>query len=125
MLLLLGAIVLLVSTTMIVRSATDAPPQRFCTLGSAIAMRGVNIEGRIFAIAHASEEAELRRGCSHYAGPVILPNCDAWEDSPTGQPRRIGKVGPFYSDGTCDGSGGGTHLDTAPPLVANPKAMPG
>ena len=108
---------------MIVRRATDSPPQRFCTLGAAISMSVVNIEGRTFSMAHAGEEAELLRGCSHYTGPIILPNCNAWEED--GVPRRIGKVGPFYTDGTCDGSGGGTRLDTAPPIVANPNAKPG
>ena len=122
-LVLLGALGLLVSTTMIVRRADDPAPVKFCQAYGIIGSTQVEIDGERFTLGIASQEAELLRGCSHYGGSVILPNCDVWDNPRTGPPtRRSSKVGPFYSDGTCNGSGGGTHLDTAPPIVENPNA---
>jgi hypothetical protein len=52
---------------------------------------------------------------------VILPNCDAWKVEAPERPHLIGKVGPFYSDGTCDGSGGGTLRDDAPAIIVTTR----
>ena len=125
MLALLGALGLLVSTTMIVRSATDSEPQPFCQLYGLVSPRKVELDGQLFSIARAEEEAELRHGCAHYVGPIILPNCDAWDEPKVGPPRRIGMVGPFSTDGTCDGSGGGTRLDGAPTEIISSTPRPG
>ena len=124
MLALLGALGLLVASTVIVRSIDDSEPRQFCTLGGIISTRHVELDGKRFAIGMASQESELARGCHHYGGPVIQPNCYAWEDPREGLPYRIGKVGPFYTDGTCDGSGGGTRLDSAPPEIIDPPPGP-
>lgn len=121
---LLGALGLLLSTTMIVRSIGDSEPKKFCTTGSIISPRHVELDGKRFAIGMASQESELARGCYHYGGNVIQPNCDAWEESREVPPHRIGKVGPFYTDGTCDGSGGGTRLASAPPETIESWALP-
>jgi hypothetical protein len=91
-----------------------------------VSLRHVEVDGRTFSIGVTADEAELRRGCSHYIGPVILPNCDAWENQGGMRSRHIGKVGPFYTDGTCDGSDGGTRLETAPPeIISNWPRGPG
>jgi len=116
MLVLLGALGLLVSTTMIVRSADDSP-EHSCKAYGRVSLRHVELDSRLFSIGGAVDEAELRRGCLHFADPVILPNCDAWESAGGMSSRRIGKVGPFYTDGTCDGSAEGTRLDDAPPEI--------
>ena len=105
----------MVASSMVVRS-DDPPPKQFCLAYGRISLRHVELDGRLFSIGGAADEVEFQRGCSHFAGPVILPNCDAWESAGGGmRSHRIGKVGPFYTDGTCDGSGGGTRLDSAPP----------
>lgn len=122
-LVLLVACGLLASTALIVRRATDEPPKRFCTLGAIISTRGVEIDGRLFAIGLAGEDAELERGCYHYGRPVIQPNCVAWDEPVAGKPNRLGRVGPFYTDGTCDGSRGGTRLDDAPVLIERPSGL--
>jgi hypothetical protein len=91
---------------MIVRSAGGSSPAQFCRAYGVIGTR----------------TAELHHGCYHYTGPVIQPNCVVWEavNDMSMQPRRVGKVGPFYTDGTCDGSGGGTLRDDAPHIIESP-----
>jgi hypothetical protein len=111
---------LLVATTLITRHATDDSPRQFCTAAAIITMRWVEVDGKRFTIGHAGEDDELARGCNHFVGPVIQPNCVAW-DEVDGETTRIGKMPPFFTDGTCDGSGGGTRLADAPPLVTAPE----
>ena len=114
MLALLGACGLLVASSMIVRSAGGSSSARFCLAYGVIGTRAVELDGQRFSMGLASEEAELHHGCYHYTVPVIQPNCVAWqaENDTSMQPRRIGKVGPFYTDGTCDGSGAGRCATT-------------
>ena len=69
---LFGALGLLVSATMIVRSATDFESERSCKFYGLVSLRKVELAGQLYSIAHASDVTELRRGCAHYAGPVIL-----------------------------------------------------
>lgn len=73
------------------------------------------------------EEDELHHGCYHYTGPVIQPNCVVWqaENDTSMRPRRGGKIGSFYTDGTCDGSGGGTRRADAPQIIESPLRMGG
>ena len=109
---------------MIVRSTSDSEPQHYCLAYGIVSLHKVELDGRLFSIGGADDEAEFRRGCSHYFGPVILPNRDAWENAGGMSSRRIGKVGPFYTDGTCDGSGGGTRLDNVPPEIIESTPHP-
>ncbi|MEO8695478.1 MAG: hypothetical protein ABI658_18290 [Acidimicrobiales bacterium] len=122
MLALFGACGFLVASSMVVRSKT--PPEHYCLAFGMVSVRRVELDGRLFSIGGTTDEAELRRGCSHYTGAVILPNCDAWENLGGMRSHRIGKVGPFYTDGTCDGSGGGTRLASAPPEIVDSGPRP-
>jgi hypothetical protein len=99
-------------------------PPRFCKAYGIVSTRKVEIDGRVFSIAPESEQNEYERGCSHIAGPVIFPDCAAWESRGLIDPRSIGQLGPFYTDGTCDGSGGGTRLATAPVEIIESQANP-
>ena len=111
--------VLVATTAVVVLSTGDSAKPKFCTLNAIVPDRAVELDGQRFGLAGASAEAELRSRCNHYVNSVILPNCDAWKVGAPEPPHLIGKVGPFYSDGTCDGSGGGTLLDDAPAIIDN------
>jgi hypothetical protein len=112
---------------MIVRSAGGSSPPHFCRAYGVIGTRTVVLDGREFAIGNANEEAELHDGCYHYTGPVIQPNCVVWqaESENNMRPQRGGKVEPFYTDGTCDGSRGGTLRAGAPHTIESPLHLPG
>jgi hypothetical protein len=118
---------LLVSSSLIVRSAGGRSAERYCLAYGVISFRKVELDGRRFSIGHASQEAELQSDCLHYAGPVIQPNCAIWDrEGPGGMHAvRTGTVEPFYTDGTCDGSGGGTRLASAPVEIVDATLHPG
>ena len=121
-LLIVGALGVLVATTsVVVLSTGDSAKPKFCTLNAIVPDRYVELDGQRFGLVGASAEAELTSTCNHYVNSVILPNCDAWKVGAPERPHLIRKVGPFYSDGTCDGSGGGTLRDDAPAIIATDR----
>ena len=111
---------LLGSTTLIVRRVTDEPTKQFCAGGGIISSRGVEIDGELYALGHAIHDDDLERGCSPYSSAVIQPNCLVWDDTSN---DPIGKISPFYTDGTCDGSRGGTRYADAPEIIVRPNGL--
>lgn len=109
---------------MVVAVTRDDEPRRFCTLAAPITERSVAIDGRTFVIANGTHSSsQLRKGCNLYGGPVVLPNCEAWDDNHP--PRLIRTLSPFYADGTCNGSAGGALLDDAPTIIVKPGHVVG
>jgi hypothetical protein len=102
------------------RSGSDVS----CKAYLKVSTRQVELGGRVFSVASSSsEQKEYERGCSHFRGPVVFSDCAAWESIGLINPRRLPAIDPFYTDGTCDGSGGGTRRADAPPLVERPGGL--
>jgi hypothetical protein len=114
----------LIASSLVVGTSRGGSPVVSCKAYGLVSTRAVDHGGRVYSIGSASEQKEYERGCAHYRGPVIFPDCDAWESNGLIDPRRLAPVEPFYTDGTCDGSGGGARLADAPVEIIDSTPWP-
>lgn len=109
-LLTVGAIALTALASVGLTRSRQPEPMRFCAAYGDIPTHQVIVDGQRYVLGAIGTD-----GCNHAIAPMVNGRCEVFDIGMSA--HRIGTFSPFFTDGTCDGSKGGTQKPDAPVVL--------